>query len=156
MPLARLIYVSRNTIGATRSSMSHQVDEILRVSTINNEARAITGSLIFDRDWFVQVLEGRLDEVWRTFKKILPDPRHNEIRFIEMLAVPQRLFGNWWMGSGERNRTTAPVFAPYLRDGQFRPADMTGPELLALLQDLPRLGYARELAPAVPDDVALP
>ena len=57
------------------------------------------------------------------------------------------------MGSGERNRTTAPTFAPYLRDGQFRPASMTGPEIVALLRDMARLGYARELAPAVADYV---
>jgi hypothetical protein len=75
--------------------MSHQVDEILRVSTINNEARAITGSLIFDRDWFVQVLDGRLEDVWGTFRHIFPDSRHTDVRFVEMLAVPHRLFGNW-------------------------------------------------------------
>jgi hypothetical protein len=36
MTLARLVYVSRTNIDTTRSSMSYQVNQILRVSTINN------------------------------------------------------------------------------------------------------------------------
>jgi hypothetical protein len=57
------------------------------------------------------------------------------------------------MGSGERNRATAPLFAPYLRDGRFRPADMVGPKILALLTDLARVGYGREFVPHVADYV---
>lgn len=138
MGLVSLVYFSQHRLDTRSASMGVQLDDILVSATRNNAARGITGALVFDSEHFVQVLEGELDVVWATFRKLEQDERHHNVQFVEMEALPNRYFGNWAMGCGERNHETSKIFAPYLRGGKWVPGGMTGTELLSLLMDLRR------------------
>lgn len=138
MPVAivRLIYFSEVRIEREQGLLIEQLNKILDASKRNNAANNISGALVFDTEWFVQALEGRLDDVWATYKRIGVDPRHANIRFVEMVTVPSRRFGNWCMGCGERAAKHDAVFAPYLYEGKFRPANMSGDMILSMMEDL--------------------
>lgn len=136
MSLVRLIYFSECRMERKNSPVLQQLNEILDASERNNAANAITGALIFDAKWFVQLLEGTLDDVWATYKRIEMDPRHDNVRFVEMVTVPSRRFGDWCMGYGERAARHEAVFAPYLYEGRFVPANMSGGMILSMMLDL--------------------
>lgn len=142
MALVRLIYFSEFGLDLNRAPMIQQLCEILDASERNNAANGITGALAFDSEWFVQVLEGALDDVWATYKRIELDPRHANIRFVEMATVPSRRFGDWRMGCAELAKHEA-VFAPYLHSGRFKPATMSGDKIVSMMMDLSSGCFAR-------------
>jgi len=146
MAVQRLAYFSSFGLEPGRGYLIRQLNDILRVSNRNNQTKGITGALIFDMNWFVQVLEGDRDVVWSVFQKIERDERHRDVKLVEFVTVPGRYFGNWWMGCAEFNEDLAATFRPYLRNGQFHPPDMSALEILSLMVDLSLIGYTRELA----------
>ena len=136
MATVRLIYFSEICIDNENIPMIEQLNQILDAAQKFNSTKNITGALIFDNKWFVQVLEGTLEDVWALYKKIELDPRHVNIRFVEMLTVPSRRFSHWSMGYAERTEQSAAVFAPYLYDGKFEPAYMASERIMSLMVDV--------------------
>jgi len=152
MIINRLIYTSRLSVNFTNVSFIEQLNNILTVSARHNQADDITGALIFDRNWFVQVLEGSRDKVWSLFKKIEQDSRHTDVIPHDISMVAGRRFGQWWMGCAERNSGNEQVFARYLREGEFEPDKMPTIELLSLMIELSEHGLRRAAVamPALP------
>jgi len=146
MVISRLVYISRLHDNFTDSYFLEQLNDILTVSTRHNQAEDITGALILDSRWFIQVLEGPRDKVWNLFKKIEQDPRHTSVIPIDISMVPGRHFGQWWMGCAERNAGNEAIFARYLRGGEFEPDKMLTIELLSLLIELSEQGLRRAAA----------
>ena len=146
MPLSRLIYLSENRIDRADGSMLRQLGSIMATSQRNNAAAAITGALIFDDGWFLQVLEGDRRAVWRTFERIAADERHGGTLLVEMVDVSARLFGNWWMGLAVRSAATSSLFRPHERFGVFSPVEMSGRQVLDLMVGVAKLGLCREVA----------
>ena len=145
MALSRLLYYSENQIVRGDSSVLNQLGQILSTSNRNNGAVGITGSLIFDDLWFMQVLEGDRAAVWRKFERIWQDERHANVVLVEMREVEERLFGNWWMGLAMHNARTHTAFAPHLKKGRLRPPEMSAAALLQLMIDVAKLGLSREV-----------
>lgn len=148
MSLTRLLYFSENQMNAAGATRLADLRGILASSDRNNKAAGITGALVFDDQWFLQALEGERAQVWRTLRRIEDDERHANVVVIDARQVEARLFGNWWMGVATRTEQTAPIFAPYLRDGLLHPQDMTADAVLAMTTALCKLGLSRSLAAA--------
>ena len=146
MPLSRLTYLSENRIDRANGSMLSQLSSIMAASRRNNAAAAITGALIFDDGWFLQVLEGDRRAIWRTFDRIAADERHGDALLVEMVDVGTRLFGQWWMGLAVRSAATTSLFQPYERAGVFSPLEMSGRQVLDLMVGVAKLGLCREIA----------
>ena len=56
--LHQLIYYSRNTVPGGDRAMLMNLRNIVSASQRNNTRDGITGFLIFDKTWFIQILEG--------------------------------------------------------------------------------------------------
>lgn len=80
--LTRLIYHSENHLGMA-GSMIPELNEILDISNRKNEQSGITGALIFDSLWFVQILEGDREAVSRTLCRIVADQRHDAVTIMD-------------------------------------------------------------------------
>ena len=122
-----------------------QIASILSASRRNNEAANITGALVYDEHWFVQVLEGDRRAIWQTFARINEDERHAGCLLTEMADVDRRMFGNWWMGLATRDAVNAPAFLPYMSKGVLRADAMSGRDVLALMSALAKLGLNRDM-----------
>lgn len=92
--LRRLIYIS----SATGEFGQAKLDEILGRSRSNNEARGLTGVLLFHDGCFFQVLEGEAAVVEQTFATISRDARHGGVIVLESRAITERGFPQWSMG----------------------------------------------------------
>ena len=73
------------------------IEEILFKSRQNNTQSNVTGALICRSDLYFQYLEGPVDEVNKTFKKIELDDRHKNIQKIKEDETTRRLFASWAM-----------------------------------------------------------
>ena len=148
MALARLIYVSEPQLEPAKGSTLTQIAAIMSSSRRNNQAADITGALVYDESWFLQVLEGDRRAIWQTFARINEDERHAGCLLVEMMEASDRLFGNWWMGLATRDAVTAPAFAPYLVGDVLRADAMSARDVLALMKGLAKLGLRREMRAA--------
>lgn len=144
--LTRLIYHSENHLGSA-GSMIADLNEILAISNRKNEQAGITGALIFDSLWFVQILEGDREAVSQTLCRIVSDPRHDAVTIMDCRPADGRLFGNWWMGLALLSGNTEALFAPYGLK-QLNPRRMSGEQILAVASELSARGLNRKLTTA--------
>ncbi|MGB8053849.1 MAG: BLUF domain-containing protein [Azonexus sp.] len=89
----RLIYKSR----VTRELDWPVIEEILHHSAANNSLAEVTGFLLATRSHFLQVIEGRFEDVNETFFRIARDTRHERIQLLSYEVVDARLFESWAM-----------------------------------------------------------
>lgn len=89
----RLIYKSR----VAKELEWPVIEDILHQSEANNALASVTGFLLATRSHFLQVIEGRFEDVNATFFRIARDPRHESIQLLSYEVVDARLFESWAM-----------------------------------------------------------
>ena len=98
--LVQLIYCS----AAADEITDDEVDNILEQSRKNNEANNITGLLLNNKQFYVQLLEGDCKAVNDLYNKIVKDPRHGQIMLLAYTPTDKRLFSGWTMKHIPENR----------------------------------------------------
>ena len=93
MHMSQLIYYSEK-----RDLGRGGVDAILETARRENQSRSLTGLLMFNRNFFLQCLEGGRETVTTTFCKIAADPRHGNVTLISVHQIDARDFPDWTMG----------------------------------------------------------
>lgn len=144
--LTRLIYHSENHLGAADGKMIAGLNAIMDASNRNNQRDGITGALLFDTLWFVQILEGEREAVSAVVRRIMSDERHDAVTIMDARPASERLFGNWWMGLALLRDEHKTVLA---RHGlaKLDPRKMPGEQAIALALDLAQSGLNRRLTP---------
>ena len=94
--LLQILYISTVSPAETVD-----LGSILAVARRNNQARGITGLLMFNGKRFLQVLEGPDGAVEETFARIRRDPRHRAHVMLSRKAISAREFGDWSMAFRE-------------------------------------------------------
>lgn len=113
-PLFRLMYEST----ATRAMTDAKLWKLLQQARSNNEARGITGLLLYASGHFLQVLEGPEPMVRRLFDTIQDDPRHTNIETLLATSTTERTFPDWKMGlEHPRAATDLEGVSSYLQTG---------------------------------------
>jgi hypothetical protein len=136
MPIYRLIYSSANCVSANDKPLLQQLREILAVSRRNNERDGITGFLMFEPDWFLQILEGEHDKVQATYDRIGRDRRHGSVKLLEAKSVPSRGFEGWSMGGAMRTPEVEGIYLSHGISGALKPTMLKAGQVLALALDL--------------------
>ena len=73
------------------------LDAILETANMVNQARDITGCLIYHDNSFVQILEGSKQDVLHVYAKIKADERHHSVNLLWENEVNTRYFEEWNM-----------------------------------------------------------
>ncbi len=110
-----LIYVS----SATHLMSSEELLNILRISQMKNEERAVTGMLLYMSGNFMQVLEGDEEAVRETYEKILQDDRHTGVTLLVEEPIVERQFEKWTMAFRNLDEEIARrerAFSEFLQD----------------------------------------
>ncbi len=110
-----LLYVSEETAVFDGDK---DLDQILSASREKNHRSQITGILIKNGKFFIQLLEGSRTEVERVYKHISKDPRHTKIRTLLDYQDSLRIFPDWAMGfvKGEKDEPRLAELIPYLHE----------------------------------------
>lgn len=132
----QLVYYSRNTLPGDGRAMLTNMREILSASQRNNSRDGITGFLIFDKTWFVQILEGERAQVTEAYNRIARDTRHSGTAIINVCDVPARLFPNWTMGGAMRTPEVQEVYLQHGFGGALEPARLKSDQIIRLALDL--------------------
>lgn len=136
MAVTQLIYYSRGTSGGDDRSLLEQLRRILAVSRTNNARDGITGYLVFDKTWFIQILEGDEAKVRATYNRIQTDSRHGAVMLVSQREVRGRSFPQWSMGGSMPTPDKQEIFLRHGLDDQLDPRKLSAPSILALAMDL--------------------
>jgi hypothetical protein len=90
----RILYLSQATAPLSRPELL----ALHYASQTSNLQRGVTGLMLYSGGNFMQVLEGRPDQVGDLMRIIERDPRHMNIKMLIDEIVPERLFSAWAMG----------------------------------------------------------
>lgn len=139
----QLVYYSRNTVPGGDRQMLTNLREIVSASQRNNSRDGITGFLIFDKTWFVQILEGDKAKVMQTYQRIARDQRHTTATIITVSDAQARSFPNWTMGGAMRTPEVEEVYLQHGIGSAIEPGRLKGGQVLALALDLQAFDQAR-------------
>ena len=145
MAILRVVYFSENRIGFT--SRSRRLRELQAEAVAKNALVKLSGALLHDDMWFIQVLEGEPASVNSTFARILKDPRHANLSIVSKAMVPARLFGNWSMGFASRSPKTERLFGTHWYNKGLNPGAMTESDILSLMRALTAEGHMSATPP---------
>lgn len=134
--LFRLAYYSTNLIRKSATPGTSELRSIVLLAGANNRNRGITGGLMFNRNYFGQVLEGDQSAVSELFCRIAKDPRHRDVVIVEASAVNKRLFQRWSMGLAERTETAEEVNSSFGLDHGFDPSRMDASKFTAYILEM--------------------
>ena len=73
------------------------VESIMHASEANNQRANITGALLASNCHFLQIIEGRYEDVNDLFMRIVKDQRHCNLKLIAFHPIDARLFDSWNM-----------------------------------------------------------
>jgi hypothetical protein len=138
-----IIYIST----ATHLMTDEELSKILEESRQSNSEHEITGMLLYiegifasagnrsiesaSRGRFMQILEGKEEEVEETFSKIKQDERHFDIITLKNSAVTGRYFESWQMGfkklSGSDLKDSSLFFNPDIVFAAANDPDQSNP-----------------------------
>ena len=129
----QMIYRSR--FRPVDAGASSTLRAIVSTSERNNARDRVTGYLVFDKAYFMQILEGDRPDVERIFQRIQQDPRHTELFTLYRGEVSERAFPEWSMGGAVRSPELHHIFA---RHGFINSLedDADGSHFVALARDI--------------------
>ena len=141
--LHQLIYYSRNTVPGGDRAMLTNLRDIVSASQRNNSRDGVTGFLIFDKTWFIQILEGEQAQVSTTYNRIARDPRHTGATVTDVRNVPTRSFPNWTMGGAMRSPEVEEVYLQHGIGSAIEPARLKSAQIVKLALDLQAFAEAK-------------
>ena len=89
--LKQLVYRSQSTLKIDENELLKITNDSLPFNAKNH----ITGILLFDGEYFFQVLEGDCEKVNALFEHIKTDSRHSNIMKVTEMVIHKRDFGDW-------------------------------------------------------------
>lgn len=73
------------------------IDDILETSRKHNSSKEITGCLLYYDNVFLQLLEGKQEDIDKLYAKIKQDQRHFNVTLVAEDLVKDRMYPNWNM-----------------------------------------------------------
>jgi hypothetical protein len=137
MAMIQLTYFSK-PVYERASDLIPMVKAILEVAIPTNVARDITGYLMFDKDWFIQVLEGEEADVTKLYAKISQDKRHKDVQLKQKRKTTNRDLAGWSMGAVLKSVETQEVLLKHGINSSLDPFKMTHDQIVAVAHDLSR------------------
>lgn len=92
--MKNLIYFSQ----ATHLMSGEELQALLDHARQHNSSHGVTGLLLYQAGYFLQMLEGNDDQVLPLFAKIEKDARHHSVKKIYDQEVEERNYDEWNMG----------------------------------------------------------
>lgn len=130
--MKQLVYASTST----RTVNQQMVENILLKAKENNEKENLTGFLVFNSGFFLQVLEGCQASVNKIFCKIVCDERHSNVTILSYDDIYERSFPLWTMALATEIKRKKLLYLKYGYSNEFNPYQFAPKGGTSFLQEL--------------------
>ncbi len=114
-------------------------NEILQQAQNNNAANGITGMLIFNKDYFLQTIEGPRAQINRLLYGLISDQRHYDLQLLETREIKHRGWAKWSMNYASPTEKNAAVYLKYSTTVNFNPYLLNAESANELMRELSSL-----------------
>jgi hypothetical protein len=111
-----IIYMSHATTPMTDDELA----ALLQQARTANEAKGVTGLLVYGNNQFLQVMEGEEAVLKPLYEHIATDTRHNRLIKMADKAVSERSFAEWSMAFKSLSAEQFAALAGYVAPEQLR------------------------------------
>ena len=133
--LISMTYASR----ANPDVSAKDFNEILKQAQENNAANGITGMLTFNKDYFLQTIEGPRAQINRLLYGLIADQRHYDLQLLETREIKHREWANWSMNYASPTEQNAAVYLKYSTTVSFNPYLLNAESANNLMRELSSL-----------------
>ncbi|WP_201586916.1 BLUF domain-containing protein [Psychrobacter jeotgali] len=130
--LVSMTYASR----ANPDVSAKDFNEILKQAQTNNAANGITGMLIFNRNYFLQTIEGPRAKINRLLYSLIADQRHHDLQLLGSRELKHREWAKWSMNYASPSEANAAVYLKYSTTVDFNPYLLSAEAAHNLMHDL--------------------
>ncbi|WP_296236266.1 BLUF domain-containing protein [Psychrobacter sp. UBA5136] len=130
--LVRLTYIS----AYNPNNANIEVARILEQSRRNNEHNGITGALVMNENYFLQVIEGSRPIINTLLQKLLKDERHFSLRIVECHEIEQRRWSQWSMQYLTLSNQRQEDILKFSPNAEFNPYLMTAMQIRLFIEAL--------------------
>ena len=127
--LINLIYISR----VSNNISSETLNKILNEARINNQRHGVSGVLLFNANYFLQIIEGARPVINQLLTNLINDDRHQEIEVVHCGEINKREWGDWSMAYASPSKSNLPIFLKYSVSAEFNPYMMSTESIYRLL-----------------------
>jgi len=130
--LVRLTYASRAKPDLSGSDLK----QILNQARKNNAQNGVTGMLCFNKQYFLQTIEGARAEISTLLNKLAADNRHYDVQIIESIEVDHREWSQWSMNYATPSSENRDRYLKYSSTQSFNPYLLSARSAYDLLKEL--------------------
>jgi len=130
--LISMTYASR----ANPNVSAKDFNEILQQAQINNAANGITGMLTFNKDYFLQTIEGPRAQINRLLYSLISDERHHDLQIIDTRELKHREWSKWSMNYASPTEENAAIYLKYSTTIGFNPYLLNAESAHGLMNEL--------------------
>ncbi|WLP94336.1 BLUF domain-containing protein [Psychrobacter sp. M13] len=130
--LISMTYASR----ANSDVSAEDFNEILKQAQENNAANGITGMLTFNKDYFLQTIEGPRAQINRLLYGLIADQRHYDLQLLETREIKHREWAKWSMNYASPTEQNAAVYLKYSTTVNFNPYLLNAESANNLMREL--------------------
>jgi hypothetical protein len=129
MHLVRLIYVST-------LENAPDLNIISRAASTNNAKNGLSGLLVFDSHYFLQVVEGGRAAVSQLLRNLFHDTRHKKLIVLGFDYIAEREFGEWSMQFVPLTGEVKQILFRHGIDEAFNPYRLDKEMALSFMQEM--------------------
>lgn len=133
--LVSMTYASR----ANPDVSAKDFNEILQQAQENNAANGITGMLTFNKDYFLQTVEGPRAQINRLLYGLIADQRHHDLQLIETRELKHREWAKWSMNYASPTEENAAIYLKYSTTTNFNPYLLNAEAANNLMRELSKI-----------------
>lgn len=111
-------------------------NEILQQAQANNAANGITGMLTFNKDYFLQIIEGPRAQINHLLYGLINDQRHHDLQVIETRELKHREWAKWSMNYASPTEANAAIYLKYSTTVDFSPYLLSAESAHDLMSEL--------------------
>ena len=130
--LMSMTYASR----ANPDVSAKDFNEILKQAQVNNTANGITGMLTFNKDYFLQTVEGPRAQINRLLYSLIADQRHYDLQIIETCELKHRRWSKWSMNYATPTEKNSAIYLKYSTTIDFNPYLLSAESARDLMNEL--------------------
>ena len=113
-----------------------EIQDLLTVANRKNEEYNLTGMLLYNGTYFLQVLEGDTKDIESLMKNLQKDHRHSKIVVLGEKEIVQRDFKQWNMGCVNGAQELKEVMLNESNQSTFNPYAFKYDEALQIIKKL--------------------
>jgi hypothetical protein len=130
--LVSMTYASR----ANPDVSAEDFNKILQQAQENNAANGITGMLTFNKDYFLQTIEGPRAQINRLLYSLVADQRHHDLQLLETRELKHREWPEWSMNYASPTKENAAIYLKYSTTIDFNPYLLSAESARGLMSEL--------------------